>query len=98
VVRRHPFAARHQIRQGTCAACDRPASGSQLGQRLQRRPDDVRDQYALGFDEPAQYLGYLGRFATVNSPASSARVRELLGWQPTHPDLLAELAEGFYFA
>jgi hypothetical protein len=34
----------------------------------------------------------------MNSPASSTRTRELLGWQPTHPDLLADLAEGFYFA
>jgi hypothetical protein len=29
--------------------------------------------------------------------ASSASTQELLGQQPTHPDLLADLDEGHYF-
>ncbi|MFD3401159.1 SDR family oxidoreductase [Kribbella sp. NPDC058693] len=49
-------------------------------------------------DEAPQYLSFLARFAGMNSPTSSARTRELLGWQPTHPGLLADMAEGFYFA
>jgi nucleoside-diphosphate-sugar epimerase len=52
---------------------------------------------SVTLDEAPQYLGYLARFAAMNSPASSTRTRELLGWQPTHPGLLADLAEGFYF-
>lgn len=48
-------------------------------------------------DEAPQYLGFLARFAAMDIPASSARTSELLNWQPTHPNLLADLAEGFYF-
>jgi nucleoside-diphosphate-sugar epimerase len=48
-------------------------------------------------DEAPRYLGFLARFAGLDVPASAARTSELLSWQPTHPDLLADLAEGFYF-
>ncbi|TDO58960.1 nucleoside-diphosphate-sugar epimerase [Kribbella sp. VKM Ac-2571] len=48
-------------------------------------------------DEAPQYLGFLARFAAMDIPTSAARTSELLNWQPTHPDLLADLAEGFYF-
>lgn len=43
------------------------------------------------------HFGWLGGFAGVDNPASSARTRELLGWEPVHPGLLADLAEGHYF-
>ena len=49
-------------------------------------------------DEAPQYLGFLARFAAMDIPTSAARTSELLNWQPTHPNLLADLAEGFYFA
>lgn len=49
-------------------------------------------------DEAPQYLGFLSRFAAMDVPTSAARTSELLNWQPTHPDLLADLATGFYFA
>jgi hypothetical protein len=34
----------------------------------------------------------------LDNVTSSARTRELLGWKPTHAGLLADLAEGHYFA
>ena len=49
-------------------------------------------------DEAAEHFGFLGMFAGVDNPASSALTRELLGWQPTHPGLIADLNEGHYFA
>lgn len=49
-------------------------------------------------EEAPQYLGFLSRFAALGIPTSAARTSELLDWQPTHPDLLADLAAGFYFA
>jgi nucleoside-diphosphate-sugar epimerase len=49
-------------------------------------------------DEAPQYLGFLSRFAGLGIPTSGARTSELLNWQPTHPDLLADLATGFYFS
>lgn len=33
----------------------------------------------------------------LDSPASSARTRELLGWRPTSPGLVDDLEEGHYF-
>jgi nucleoside-diphosphate-sugar epimerase len=42
--------------------------------------------------------GFIGMIAQLDNPTSSARTRELLGWQPTHPSLLADIAEGHYFA
>jgi nucleoside-diphosphate-sugar epimerase len=51
---------------------------------------------SISSDEAAQ-LGFLGRFVQVDNPASSARTRELLAWQPTHAGLLADLAERHYF-
>jgi nucleoside-diphosphate-sugar epimerase len=49
-------------------------------------------------DEAAEHFGYLGMFAGVDNPASSALTRELLGWQPTHPGLIDDLDQGHYFA
>jgi nucleoside-diphosphate-sugar epimerase len=48
--------------------------------------------------EAPQYLGAMAHFAGVNNPSSSARTRALLQWEPTHPGLLADLAERHYFA
>jgi len=42
--------------------------------------------------------GFIGMIAQLDNPTSSARTREVLGWQPSHPDLLADLADGHYFA
>jgi nucleoside-diphosphate-sugar epimerase len=41
--------------------------------------------------------GFLGMITQLDNPTSSARTRELLGWKPTHADLLADIAEGHYF-
>ena len=45
----------------------------------------------------AERYGFVGAFIGLDNPTSSARTRELLGCQPTHPGLLEDLAEGFYF-
>jgi len=42
--------------------------------------------------------GFVGLISQLDNPVSSARTRALLSWKPTHPDLLADLAEGHYFA
>src|SRR5262249_48785740 len=49
-------------------------------------------------DEGAKYLGFLGTFAQIDNPSSSAATRALLNWEPAHKGLLADLAEGHYFA
>ena len=40
---------------------------------------------------PVEDFGPFGPIFAMDQPASSARTREVLGWQPTHPRLLADL-------
>ena len=44
-----------------------------------------------------EHFGSMGHFVTLDSPASGAATRELLGWQPAGPSLLDDLAQGHYF-
>ncbi|MFD2573263.1 SDR family oxidoreductase [Spirosoma soli] len=48
-------------------------------------------------DEAVGHFGWMGRFIVINSPSSSAKTRERLGWQPTHPGLIEDLDMGHYF-
>jgi nucleoside-diphosphate-sugar epimerase len=48
-------------------------------------------------DEAAGHFGWMGRFIMINSPSSSAKTKEQLGWQPTHPGLIEDLDMGHYF-
>lgn len=52
---------------------------------------------SVTIEEAPRCLGFLARFAAMDIPTSAARTSELLTWQPTHPDLLADLEAGFYF-
>jgi nucleoside-diphosphate-sugar epimerase len=47
-------------------------------------------------DAPAHF-SWIAGFLGMNSPASSARTRALLKWQPTHPGLIEDLERGHYF-
>jgi len=48
-------------------------------------------------EQAPEYVGFLAQFAGIDNPTSADRTRDLLGWEPTHPGLLADLADGFYF-
>ncbi len=41
-------------------------------------------------------LGFLGFLASIDSPASSQRTQNTLGWKPEHPTLLEDFAAGVY--
>ena len=43
------------------------------------------------------HFTWLANFIGVDSPASSALTRELLGWQPTNIGLITDLDQGHYF-
>ena len=43
------------------------------------------------------HFGFLGHFVVLDNWTSSARTRELLGWEPTHEGLLDDLTNGHYF-
>ncbi|MEU0964272.1 SDR family oxidoreductase [Streptomyces sp. NPDC005917] len=48
-------------------------------------------------DRIAEHFGFFGAFVSMDVPVSSARTRELLGWEPVEPGLIADLEEGHYF-
>ena len=43
------------------------------------------------------YFGFFASLVTLDTPASNAITREALGWEPTQPDLFADLDNGHYF-
>ena len=48
--------------------------------------------------QAAEHFGWIGGFFGMDMVASSDLTRELLGWAPTHPGLLADLEAGSYAA
>ena len=48
-------------------------------------------------DDAGEHFTWLAGFLALDSPASSALTRGLIGWEPTHPGLIADLEEGHYF-
>jgi len=52
---------------------------------------------AIAPEDAAGHFTWLGGFIGIDSPASSALTRELLGWQPVQPGLLDDLDKGHYF-
>jgi nucleoside-diphosphate-sugar epimerase len=52
---------------------------------------------AIAPEVAGAHFGFLAAFLGIDSPASSALTRQLLGWQPTQPGLIADLDQGHYF-
>ena len=52
---------------------------------------------SVAVEEIDQHFGWLAGFVQFDVQASSALTRELVGWQPSHPGLLADLRQDFYF-
>jgi nucleoside-diphosphate-sugar epimerase len=48
-------------------------------------------------EEAVDHFGFLGRFAALDIPASSALTQQWLGWRPKHSGLLEDLDRGHYF-
>lgn len=48
-------------------------------------------------EEAKEYFGWFSHFAAIDNRASSAQTRAVLGWQPTHPGLIADLDRPRYF-
>jgi len=48
-------------------------------------------------EEAAGHFGFLGTFAGLDVPTSSARTRKLLNWEPSQPDLLTDMDQKAYF-
>lgn len=51
---------------------------------------------SLPAEQAQAHFGWLGMFAAYDMPASSAKTRERLGWQPTGPGLISDLEKMRY--
>jgi nucleoside-diphosphate-sugar epimerase len=49
-------------------------------------------------EEIPDYFSFLAGFITLDDPTSNAKTREVVGWEPTHPVLIADYDAGHYFA
>jgi nucleoside-diphosphate-sugar epimerase len=52
---------------------------------------------SISQEQAQEHFGFFGFFAGRDSPVSSARTREQLGWNPTGPSLLTDLENMQYF-
>ena len=52
---------------------------------------------AIPDDAAAEHFGFLVGFIGLDSPASSALTRELMGWEPAQVGLIEDLDQGHYF-
>jgi nucleoside-diphosphate-sugar epimerase len=52
---------------------------------------------SIAAEDAAAHFGFLADFVQLDNPTSSELTRKLLGWEPTHPGLIADLDEGHYF-
>jgi nucleoside-diphosphate-sugar epimerase len=48
-------------------------------------------------EEAADRFTFFAPFMTLDTPISSARTQQMLGWEPVHPGLIADLDQGHYF-
>ena len=49
-------------------------------------------------EKATEHFGPFGMIMTMGlPPVSNASTRQLLGWEPGHPGLLADLDQGHYF-
>ena len=48
-------------------------------------------------DRLEAHFGFLARVIILDNPTSTLATRRILGWEPTHPGLIADFANGDYF-
>lgn len=53
---------------------------------------------SLPQEEAEDYFGFLTFALLADNPTSNAQTREVVGWEPTHPGLIADYDAGHYFA
>jgi nucleoside-diphosphate-sugar epimerase len=67
---------------------------------------EIAENIAASLDVPTvsvtseqigEYVGFLGGFWGFDGPASAQITRDLLGWEPARPGLIADLKRGHYF-
>jgi nucleoside-diphosphate-sugar epimerase len=76
------------------AAADEGVAFREIAEAISRRLE--LPTTSVSADEADQQFEFLGRFIALDMPASSARTRQLLDWEPTGPGLIADIDAGAY--
>ncbi len=53
---------------------------------------------SISDEEAPQYLGFLAAFAGLDNPVSNDKTRQVLGWEPAHPNWVDDVQSGHYSA
>jgi nucleoside-diphosphate-sugar epimerase len=53
---------------------------------------------SIAAEKAGEHFGFLGMFAAIDAPASSALTQARLGWKPTEIGLIADIGQPGYFA
>ena len=53
---------------------------------------------SISREDAADHFGFLGQLLQLDAPASNAVTRQLLGWQPTGPGIIADLHDDRYYS
>ncbi len=77
------------------AVGDEGVSLKDIAEVIARRLDVPVTSVAL--EDVNEHFGWLAYFAPLDNPTSASATQELLGWQPSHPALLADMEAGHYF-
>jgi len=56
---------------------------------------------SISREEADAHFGFLGALVALDipniAPGTSVQTKELLGWRPVHPGLIADIEQGHYF-
>jgi nucleoside-diphosphate-sugar epimerase len=52
---------------------------------------------SISKEDSSEHFGFIAWPWAIDGPTSSKKTQEELGWKPTHPGLIADIEEGFYF-
>jgi nucleoside-diphosphate-sugar epimerase len=52
---------------------------------------------SVAAEDAGEHFGFLSAFVSLDNPTSSALTRQLVGWAPEGPALIADLEQGHYF-
>lgn len=53
---------------------------------------------SIAAEDAGDHFGFLSAFVGLDNPTSSELTRELLGWKPEGPTLIADIEQGHYFS
>jgi hypothetical protein len=83
--------------QGQAALFSMSQSMAECPQGIKEQLRAIPSRWRARVPMAAGHFGWFAHFAVLDNPTSSRRTREVLGWQPKAPGLLADRDQPYYF-